>query len=177
MKTGRFLISSLVAAGFLTPRAEALPGAGVEPYRDKKPTMFERFRLHHLYSLAGHRSHSSHGSHGSHRSSSGGGYTAPRVNPPVRTTPPVPLYRAPSVVIPPYRTRHATKRARRLLRSCQVRQPPRRRRCRGTPRSSAKSSKRCSSRCLPSATTPGSLTGFSGRNPRRRSRKCRPTTD
>lgn len=100
MKRARFLITSLVVAGFLTPRADALPGAGAEPVREKKPSLFERFRLHHLYSLAAHRSHSSHGSHGSHRSSSGGGYVAPRAVPRVRTAPPVRLYNPPQVVTP-----------------------------------------------------------------------------
>ncbi len=45
---------------------------------------------------AGHRSHSSHGSHGSHRSSSGGGYSAPKKYTPPSSLPTTPSYPSPS---------------------------------------------------------------------------------
>jgi len=102
MKKALFLIPSLLAAGFLAPKAEAVPGPSVEPQRGKAPSLFERLRLNHLYTLAAHRSHSSHRSHASHRSSSGGGYSVPRQSPPARTytPPPSTLYNSPSIVAP-----------------------------------------------------------------------------
>lgn len=79
MKRKRFMISSLLAAGFLPLKpAEALPiGPTSTPAGNDKGKLFETFKLSHKYTLAGHRSHSSHSSHSSHRSSSGGGYIYP----------------------------------------------------------------------------------------------------
>ncbi|WP_428699351.1 His-Xaa-Ser repeat protein HxsA [Stappia sp.] len=91
MKKTVFLIPSLLAAGFASPEALAKPEDWSSPGDELGPSLFEKFQLNHIYTLAAHRSHSSHRSHGSHRSSSGGGYTLPRVTPPVRsfTSPPV----------------------------------------------------------------------------------------
>ncbi len=65
----------------------------------RKPTLFERFRLDHKFTLARHsstRSHSSHSSHSSHRSSAGGGYVyrPPAVYQP--SPPPAPAYQPPA---------------------------------------------------------------------------------
>ena len=98
MKLIRFLIQSLLAAGFLvTNQREAIPITPVtpkiEPLAD--PPMIDVLRLEHQYDLAGHRSHSSHsshrsggggsghGSHQSHRSSSSPAvpYTPPSSSP------------------------------------------------------------------------------------------------
>ncbi|MDB9804304.1 His-Xaa-Ser repeat protein HxsA [bacterium] len=75
----KFLIPSLLMAGFSGGQAAASmqPDTGSDNV-SKAPSMFDVFRQNHTYTLAGHSSHSSHGSHSSHRSSSGGGYTAPR---------------------------------------------------------------------------------------------------
>jgi hypothetical protein len=45
--------------------------------KPQPPSILERLRLQHIFTLAGHPSHSSHrshSSHSSHRSSSGGSY-------------------------------------------------------------------------------------------------------
>ncbi len=67
----------------------------------KGKSLFDIFKLDHLYTLAGHRSHSSHSSqssHSSHRSSTGG-YS---FNPPPAPSEPAPLYSAPSTPAPSY---------------------------------------------------------------------------
>lgn len=73
----KFLVPSLLAAGFLTNAADASAllsrSVDVEP----KKTLLQKLQLDHLYSLAGHTSHSSHASHASHRSSSGGTVVIP----------------------------------------------------------------------------------------------------
>lgn len=105
----RFLISSLVAAGFMpAEKAVALPSlADVKADTGGKPTLFDIFRLDHKYTLAGHRSHSSHRSHrshSSHRSSVGGGYVyraprqtfVPSYDPPAVREPAVPSYIPPA---------------------------------------------------------------------------------
>jgi len=92
-----FLVPSLLAAGFVhvTTTHSAPPSS--EADTEKKSSLFDIFQFQHAYILAGHRSHSSHASHGSHRSSSGGGYVAPRpsraVSPPPKAKP---LYTTPS---------------------------------------------------------------------------------
>lgn len=81
MKKRKYLIPTLMAAGFLGNQANATAVLQLDVPDAKKTSLFEKLRLNHLYILAGHRSHSSHGSHSSHRSSSGGGYTKPRTTP------------------------------------------------------------------------------------------------
>lgn len=98
MRKRLFMIPSLIAAGLFPQKASAIvPGAFIDK-KDPKPTLLERFRLQHKYTLAGHRSHSSHSSHSSHRSSSGGGYSTPRYYEPAPTysAPPTPSYSTPS---------------------------------------------------------------------------------
>ena len=92
----RFLIPSLLLAGFSGNNTLASPGPLSGDDDGNKQSMFDVFSQSHTYTLARHRSHSSHSSHSSHRSSSGGGYTAPRAplyTPPTtnrntRSTPP-----------------------------------------------------------------------------------------
>lgn len=90
----RFLIPSLVAAGFLPDHsALALPtGPKLDPIKELGP-LFDVFKREHLYTLAGHRSHSSHSSHSSHRSSTTRGYSF--VSPPPPAVQPIydPLHR------------------------------------------------------------------------------------
>lgn len=106
MKFKRFLITSLAAIGILPQSALAIPTADTKPQTaDGKPTLFQMFKLQHVYTLAGHRSHSSHASHSSHRSSSGGStyrapvYTAPKYTAPVYT-PPASDSTAPATILP-----------------------------------------------------------------------------
>lgn len=99
MKLKRFLIPGLAAIGILPQSAAAIPAPeSSHPTTDAKPTLFQTFKLQHVFTLAGHRSHSSHSSHSSHRSSSGGGsvYRAP-----VYTPPPTPRYTAPAPTYTP----------------------------------------------------------------------------
>lgn len=92
----KFLIPSLIVAGFSGGHAQASNAPVDEDFdADRKMSMYDVFRQQHTYDLAGHRSHSSHGSHSSHRSSSGGGYTAPRQAAP-RSVAPTPLYTPPT---------------------------------------------------------------------------------
>lgn len=93
----KFLIPSLLLAGFSGNNTLASPPPlGDNDDDDNKQSMFDVFSQSHTYTLAGHHSHSSHSSHSSHRSSSGGGYTAPRtplytpptINRNTRSTPP-----------------------------------------------------------------------------------------
>jgi len=65
-----FLIPSLLAAGFLPSKGNAVPGQGVSNPEKPSVPLLERLRLKHLFTLAGHRSHSSHSSHRSHSSHS-----------------------------------------------------------------------------------------------------------
>jgi His-Xaa-Ser repeat protein HxsA len=91
VKRTRFLVSSLLAAGF-TAHQDALAAsfsrATTTPHDGAGGgSLLDRFRQDHLMTLAQHRSHSSHSSHSSgygggghyshtsHRSSSGGGYS------------------------------------------------------------------------------------------------------
>jgi len=72
----RFLIPSLVAAGFGThdPAQAAFTEATTTGTDDpNKGTLFRIFSQDHNVTLAQHRSHSSHSSHSSHRSGGGGG--------------------------------------------------------------------------------------------------------
>lgn len=91
MRLKRFLIPSLAAVGLLPQQVVAIPTEDFAAPDSAKATLFEAFKLQHVYLLAGHRSHSSHGSHGSHRSSSGSGYSTP-----VYTAPAAPLYTPPA---------------------------------------------------------------------------------
>ncbi|RUW68751.1 His-Xaa-Ser repeat protein HxsA [Mesorhizobium sp. M4B.F.Ca.ET.049.02.1.2] len=95
MKKRLFAIPSLLAAGFLPANAQALPTRPtVDGDPSKAKSLFDIFKLDHVYTLAGHRSHSSHSSHSSHRSSTGGySYIPPA---------PAPLYSAPSTSTPTY---------------------------------------------------------------------------
>lgn len=80
----KFLIPSLMAAGFIPANSHALPLPARKDKEVKSPSLFDVFKLEHKYTLAAHRSHSSHGSHGSHsshRSSSGGSYVRPAPSP------------------------------------------------------------------------------------------------
>ena len=100
MKLKRFLIPSLAAIGILPQSAAAVPTPdGAQPTSDSKTTLFQSFKLQHVFTLAGHRSHSSHASHSSHRSSSGGSvYRAPT---PSYSTP-TPRPSTPSFTAPVY---------------------------------------------------------------------------
>ena len=107
MKKRLFAIPSLLAAGFLPVNAQALP---TKPTLDgdlgKTKSLFDIFKLDHLYTLAGHRSHRSHSSHSSHRSSAGGySYNppAPSQSAPLYSAPstPAPTYQAPAIVPAP----------------------------------------------------------------------------
>ena len=110
MKKRLFMIPSLIAAGLFPNKASAIMPGSILAKPDPKPTLFERYRLQHRYTLAGHRSHSSHASHSSHRSSSGGGYSTPnysRSTPsykpprtPTYTAPSTPSYTPPSTTTP-----------------------------------------------------------------------------
>jgi His-Xaa-Ser repeat protein HxsA len=94
MKLKRFLIPSLVAAGLFPQQASAIPMEDKKPEDTGKTSLFQAFKLQHVFTLAGHRSHSSHASHSSHRSSSGGSvYRAPTYTAPTpRYTSPAPSY-------------------------------------------------------------------------------------
>lgn len=96
MKTRRFLITSLVAAGIApAPATHAMPASpwplagGPDP--DDEDALVQRFAQDHGFTLAQHRSHSSHASHSSHRSGSSGRVRTPSTTPPAprvpRTTP------------------------------------------------------------------------------------------
>jgi hypothetical protein len=90
----RFLIPSLLAAGFIANNAAAFPApVGFAPDDGAKKTLFEKLRLNHIFTLARHSSHSSHASHASHAShrSSTGGYSSPA---------PAPIYNPPAPVVP-----------------------------------------------------------------------------
>lgn len=76
MKKRVFAITSLLAAGFFSTKADAAITPETVLKKAPEGTIFDRLRLQHLYTLAGHRSHSSHSSHSSHRSSTGGGYVS-----------------------------------------------------------------------------------------------------
>ncbi len=90
----KFLIPSLVAAGFFgIPTAASVP-RDQESVEDKRGSFFEVSKAKTAARIAAHRSHSSHRSHASHRSSSGGGYAVPRTTP--KTATPSPLYNPPS---------------------------------------------------------------------------------
>lgn len=98
MKKRLFAIPSLLAAGFLPANAQALPTKPtLEGDVGKTKSLFDIFKLDHLYTLAGHRSHSSHSSHSSHRSSTGGYSYVPSV-----PSEPAPLYGAPPTLAPTY---------------------------------------------------------------------------
>ncbi len=79
MKNKRFIIPSLLLAGFSAPTAaetaDDLAASGIDA-KDQLESGANLFRQTGSVLLAGHgshRSHSSHSSHSSHRSSSGGG--------------------------------------------------------------------------------------------------------
>mgnify|MGYP000025543606 CR=1 FL=1 len=80
----KFLIPSLLAAGFLPAESAAIAAVGRKDDDGKSHTLFDVFKTQHKYNLAGHKSHSSHASHRSHRSSSGSGYRAPAPTAPSR---------------------------------------------------------------------------------------------
>lgn len=75
MEKRGFIILPLLAAGFIPQTTGAVTPDVFADRKDPKPSLFERDRLEHKYTLAGHRSHSGRSSHSSHRSSSGGGYS------------------------------------------------------------------------------------------------------
>ena len=110
MKKTKFLISSLLAAGFTREgTAVAQEAWGATDGDDAQPrnAVFQRFALDHAFTLAGHRSHSSHSSHSSHRSGSGGYpvYTPsyPVYIPPSPPPPPPPQYDVTPAPAPRYR--------------------------------------------------------------------------
>ena len=102
MRRVRYLISSLLAAGFGATgeaSAETRRPHATGPEDDGRGKLFRIFKLDHLYSLMQHRSHRSHRSHSSHRSGAGGygGYGGGYVpSAPVYTPPPAPPYRPPA---------------------------------------------------------------------------------
>lgn len=73
----KFLIPSLVAAGFFAPHSAkaTVPNAPSNDH-DGLAKFAQRLALQHEFILASHSSHSSHASHASHRSSAGGGYSS-----------------------------------------------------------------------------------------------------
>ena len=103
VKRTRFLISSLLAAGFTGHQdamADTFTKATTGNDDPNKGALLRRFSQDHTVTLAQHRSHSSHSSHSSgyggggghyshtsHRSSSGGGYV-PSYNPAPGYSPP-----------------------------------------------------------------------------------------
>lgn len=113
MKRTRFLISSLLAAGFTGHQdamADTFAKATTTGTDDpNKGALLRRFSQDHTVTLAQHRSHSSHSSHSSgygggghyshtsHRSSTGGGYS-PSYDPAPAYSPP---YVAPTPAPPP----------------------------------------------------------------------------
>lgn len=84
----KFLIPSLVAAGFLPASSVAVPIVPHEDNSNNNLSLFDVFKLDQKYNLAAHRSHSSHGSH---RSSTGGSIYTPRKPAPLYI-PPAPRY-------------------------------------------------------------------------------------
>ena len=105
MRLRRFLIPSLAAVGLLPQPAAAIPTDDFAPPDTGKTSLFQAFKLQHVYLLAAHRSHASHASHSSHRSSSGGTvrapvYTAPRVPAAPIYTPPASDSTSPSTILP-----------------------------------------------------------------------------
>ncbi len=103
MKLRLFAIPSLLAAGLLPSKGLTLPLSSPPTLGpEKNKSIFDIFRLDHVYTLAGHRSHSSHRSHASHtshRSSTGGSYYSPSYSPsPSYATP---LYSPPPVASTP----------------------------------------------------------------------------
>ncbi|ANM04691.1 His-Xaa-Ser repeat protein HxsA protein [Rhizobium phaseoli] len=99
MKKRLFLIPSFFAAGFLPSKADAMLPGDVVSKPNPLPSVLERLKLKHIYTLAGHRSHSSHSSHSSHRSSSGGGYSYRTYSSPSYSAP-APVYTAPTYTAP-----------------------------------------------------------------------------
>ena len=100
MRLRRFLIPSLAAVGLLPQPAAAIPTDDFAASDTGKTSLFQAFKLRHVYLLAGHRSHSSHASHSSHRSSSGGSvYRAPVYTAPLYT-PPASDSTAPATILP-----------------------------------------------------------------------------
>jgi His-Xaa-Ser repeat protein HxsA len=108
MNKRKYLIPSLLMAGFVAPRETlaAIPTeARIDPLDGNTP-LFDVFKLDHVYTLAGHSSHSSHASHASHSSGSGGGYVAPfdpLPSPPLAplpSPPPTPLVSPPLKTLP-----------------------------------------------------------------------------
>ena len=88
MKNKKFLIPTLLAAGFiplteLDANTDTNDGSNFE----NDPVIGKRLELEHSYTLAAHRSHSSHRSH---RSSSGSGYAPSRRVAPRAITPTIP---------------------------------------------------------------------------------------
>jgi hypothetical protein len=96
----RYLIPSLMAAGFIPAKAIAVTVPTGDRDNLHKSSLFDIFKRVHIYTLAGHSSHSSHASHASHASHSSGGFPALRA--PLYTPPPAPLYTppAPAPLIP-----------------------------------------------------------------------------
>jgi His-Xaa-Ser repeat protein HxsA len=106
MKKLRFIIPSLLAAGFAAEKLEATPPTDSTKDTTSKNPYIDVFQLDHKYNLAAHRSHSSHSSHRSHRSSSGGTVTPPYTPPsqPETVTPPA----RPEPSTPPSRNLEST---------------------------------------------------------------------
>lgn len=107
MSNRRFIIPSLLAAGFVCNDAKALL-MDQEISRNDIAPLIDVFRIQSPAQLAAHRSHQSHGSHGSHRSSSTGYSASPRplpAPPPARnhdsTPPSTVLPSSPAIATPP----------------------------------------------------------------------------
>lgn len=96
--TKKFLVASLLAAGFPATAADALVAPRATWQDQPNANIFSIFRQAHTYTLAGHSSHRSHGSHSSHRSSSGG-YSSP-ASPAPLYTPPLSDSTPPSSILP-----------------------------------------------------------------------------
>lgn len=96
--TKKFLVTSLLAAGFPATGADALVAPKPTWQNQEIAKIFSVFRQAHTYTLAGHSSHRSHSSHASHRSSSGG-YSAP-ASPAPLYTPPLSDSTPPSSILP-----------------------------------------------------------------------------
>lgn len=108
MKRLRFIIPSLLAAGFVADILEATLPIEWTNDTDSTDPYIQLFQLDQKYDLAAHRSHSSHRSHGSHRShrSGSGGSVAPPHTPPSRTEPSPPSRTEPPT--PPSRNLEST---------------------------------------------------------------------
>ena len=132
MSKRRFLIPTLLAAGFVPLKLGASVPSEHRPDSVGKVPLIDVFKLPHAFSLAAHSSHSSHSSHASHashRSSSGGAIALPvnRAPPPQPSAPLLDLDKrqifsspATSTAPPPPTVRSTDARARSVVAQAQT---------------------------------------------------------